>query len=86
MRIKPDVGLSNSSIKKMPPATAIAQSSNATIAVRFDGANSPKLAKRMQSQKISKTRKGMGMLCPVRCSSDHREQKRKAATRLSFEG
>src|SRR6267154_1544406 len=60
------------SIKTIPPETATEQRNNATRAVGFAGANSPKLAKTMESQKISKIKKGMGTLCPLRCSNDHR--------------
>ena len=55
--MKPESGLSNSSIKMIPPETGTAQRNNVTSAVRFAGANSPKLAKTMASQKISKTKK-----------------------------
>lgn len=41
----------------IPPETATAQRNNVTSAVRFAGANSPKLAKTMESQKIRKTKK-----------------------------
>src|SRR5262249_49237535 len=70
--MKPESGLSNPSIKTIPPETAAAQRNNATTAVGFAGANSPKLANTMESQKISKTKKGTGILCPLRCSNDHR--------------
>src|SRR6516162_2709395 len=69
---KPESGLSNSSIKMIPPETATEQRNNVTSAVRFDGANNPKPAKTMESQKMSKTKKGTGILCPLRCSNDHR--------------
>ena len=71
-RMKPEPGLSKSSIKTIPPATAIEQSKSAIMAVGFAGAKSPKLLKTIASQKISRTRKGAGMLCPARISNAHR--------------
>src|SRR3954452_13057303 len=71
-RTNPPPGLSRSSIRKMPPATAMAQSTSATIVVGLAGAKSPKLANTIASQKISKTRNGTGMLWPACVSRPQR--------------
>jgi hypothetical protein len=53
-RMKPEPGLSKSSIKTMPPATATEQRNKARMVVAFVGAKTPKLAKTMVSQKMAK--------------------------------
>ncbi len=46
----------------MPPATAIEHNARAATAVPFNGANRPKLANTTASQKMRRTRNGVGML------------------------
>src|SRR5689334_5642445 len=72
MRINPECGLSNSSIIMIPPETATAQRKSVIIAVKFGGANNPKLVKTMVNQNTRRIRNGTGILCPMCCSSDHR--------------
>ena len=70
-RIKPENGLSSSVIITIPQAHRVGQRPH-VIAVGLGGANNPKPAKTMASQKISKTKNGFGMLLPARWASDPR--------------
>jgi len=64
MRISPLNGWSNSRTRKIAPDTDNAATISAPTAVLFAGPNSPKLKKRIASQKTTMTSKGVEIELP----------------------